>query len=156
VRDAVRVDRSGRQFHARVGQHNSKVRLGDRANVCPSDPIGVNADALVLHRDGCPAFGARSPARVCHHRSGASDTRMKEDAAFAVQTAAGTVDPQWGWFFGSFGRHMAGYHARANRRRVPRVLQGTCRNDDHPRGVPDMDPDGYTVTVDAGASQAIS
>jgi len=30
---------------------------------------------------------------------------MKEDAAFAVQTAAGTVDPQWGWFFGSSATH---------------------------------------------------
>jgi len=50
---------------------------------------------------------------------------MKEDAAFAVQTAAGTVDPQWGWFFGSSGDTWLVTTLRLNRAQSPQSLQGT-------------------------------
>jgi len=143
-------------FTLALGQHNSKSGSGTEPMFAHADPIGVNADALVYTVTMSGLWGLDRPQGYATTGQGASDTRMKEDAAFAVQTAAGTVDPQWGWFFGSSGDTWLVTTLALNRAQSPQSPPGDLTATTTTSGGASMDPDGYTVTVDAGASQAIS
>jgi PKD repeat protein len=98
-------------------EDNFAVALGDHHSAMGSDtgsipahtaPIAVNAGALAftvtmgaVHPTGFTGLvlpdGFTSTGR-------GSDTRILEDAAYAVQANPGTIDPQWTWLYGAPAR----------------------------------------------------
>jgi epidermal growth factor receptor substrate 15 len=139
-----------------LGQHNSRSGSGTEPMFAHADPIGVNAGALVYTVTMSGLWGLERPQGYASTGQGASGQNLKQDAAFAVQTAAGTVDPQWGWFFGSSGDTWLVTTLALNSAQSPQSSPGDLAATTTTSGGASMDPDGYTVTVDAGASQTIA
>jgi len=87
-------------FTIALGAHNSKSGSGSQPMFAHADPIAVNAGALAYTVTMSGLWGLDAPQGFNRIGPG-SDNAIKDDAAYAVQSSAGTVDPQWGWFFGS-------------------------------------------------------
>ncbi len=87
-----------------VGAHRSASGAGAAPTVADPGPIAVGAGAL--------AYGITlANALVSHYPPGPpftslaaqSDAQLVEEADYAVQANAGSVDPQWTWYFNSAG-----------------------------------------------------
>ena len=84
-----------------LGAHRSATGSGSSTTVVNPGSISFGTGALtytttlsnaLVGLDGPPGFTAFGTG---------SDESIKSDAAYAVQGSAGTVDPQWTWFFNS-------------------------------------------------------
>jgi len=82
-----------------LGAHQSASGSGAEPTVAAPGAIPVNADALtyaVTMSDGI--VGTDPPAGFTNITT-MSDNVMDSDGEYAVQGAAGSVDPQWTWYF---------------------------------------------------------
>jgi hypothetical protein len=91
-------------FAAALGAHRSATGSASGTTAVGAGAINVGAGALayattlsngLVGLEGPPGFTAFGTG---------SDASIKSDAAYAVQGSAGTVDPQWTWFFNSSPR----------------------------------------------------
>jgi len=150
-------------FIAALGAHNSKSGSGSQPMFAHADPIAVNAGAVAYTITMAGLWGLDPPAGFSRIGPG-SDNVMKNDAAYAVQPSTGTIDPQWGWFFGSSDTWLVTTLA------LNAATNGTPPPPPPPPPPPatgdltattstsgsSLDPDGYSVAVDGGASRAIA
>jgi hypothetical protein len=132
------------------GNFSSKSGTGTEPVFAHADPISVNAGALVYTVTMSGLWGLERPQGYASTGQGGSDATMKQGVAFAVQTAAGTVDPQWGWFFGPAGDTWLVTTLALNRAPSP---QGNLTASTSTSGA-SIDPDGYMVTVAAAVGDA--
>jgi PKD repeat protein len=82
-----------------LGNHSSRAGAGAGPTVADPGPIAVNAGALayaVTLSNGL--VGRDRPASFTYITS-ESDTKLVDDASYAVQASAGPVEPQWTWYF---------------------------------------------------------
>lgn len=138
------------------GNFSSKSGSGTEPMFAHADPIAVNAGALVYTVTFSGLWGLERPQGYASTGQGTSTDAIKQDAAFAVQGSAETVDPQWGWFFGSSGDTWLVTTLALNTAQPPQSSPGNLTTTTTTSGGASMDPNGYTVTVDAGASQPIA
>jgi hypothetical protein len=136
-----------------LGAHGSGSGLGTGTTVADPGAIPINAGALaygVTMSNGL--VGISGPAGFTN-LSTMSDPWMKSDdeydAEYAVQGAAGTVDPQWTWYFNTPSTWLASVLALN-----PTPATGDLTVTSMTTGS-SLDPDGYTVTVDGTNSQPI-
>ena len=133
-----------------LGNHLSSTGTGSAPMFVHTAPIAVNAGALAYSVTMSGLWGLDPPQGFVRMGPG-SDNAMKQDAAFAVQAGAGTVDPQWAWFFGSSGDTWLVTTLALNAAGSP---VGSVTATTTTTGL-NVDPDGYSVAVDGGAGQSI-
>ena len=91
-------------FAAALGAHRSATGSGSGTTVADPGSISIGAGALAYTSTLSNALvGLEGPPGFTAFGTG-SDASIKSDAAYAVQGSAGTVDPQWTWFFNSTPR----------------------------------------------------
>ncbi len=91
-------------FAAALGAHQSATGSGSGTTVADPGSISIGAGALAYTSTLSNGLvGLEGPAGFTSFGTG-SDASIKSDAAYAVQGSAGTVDPQWTWFFNSSPR----------------------------------------------------
>jgi len=91
-------------FAAALGAHQSTTGSGSGTTVADPGSISVGAGALAYTTTLSNGLvGLDGPSGFTAFGTG-SDASIKSDAAYAVQGSAGTVDPQWTWFFNSTPR----------------------------------------------------
>jgi hypothetical protein len=82
-----------------VAQHRSAWGTGSGITAAGPGSIEIGAGALAYAVTMAPALAGRdSPAGFTLLSSGA-DTVLATEGNYAVQTARGSVDPQWTWYF---------------------------------------------------------
>ena len=82
-----------------LGEHRSAAGSSDTHTIAAPGPIAVAAGALVYGvtlTDGRVGF---APPEGFTNLSTMSDLVLQTDAVYAVRDSAGSVDPQWTWFF---------------------------------------------------------
>ena len=137
-----------------LGAHRSASGTGMGTTIADPGTIPVNAGALayaVTLSNG--VVDLATPAGFTPLIT-QSDLFMKGDgeydAEFAVQNTAGSVDPQWTWFFTLPSTWLASVLALNAPPPPPGSLTVTTTTTGS-----NLDADGYTVTVDGTTSQAI-
>jgi len=137
-----------------LGEHRSASGSGSSTTIADPGAIPVNAGALafgVTMTNGLVGF--TGPTGWTDIGVG-SDLFVKNDAEydaeFVVQGVAGTVDPQWTWFFSLPSTWLASVLALNPPTPPPGNLTVTTTTTGS-----NLDADGYTVTVDGTTSQAI-
>jgi hypothetical protein len=137
-----------------LGAHHSASGSGIGATVADPGAIPVNAGALaygVSMTNGLVGF--TGPSGWTNIMT-MSDPFMKGDgeydAEFTVQGTSGTADPQWTWFFTLPSTWLASVLALNPTPPPTGDLTVTTTTTGS-----NLDPDGYTVTVDNAASQPI-
>src|SRR3954463_3353531 len=140
-------------FTAALGSHSSKTGSGTEPMYAHADPISVNAGALVYTVTMSGLWGLDGPQGFTSTGQTGSDGSIKQSAAFAVQSSAGTVDPQWGWFFGAQDTWLVS--TLALNTATSGVTTGDLTATTTTSGS-DIDPDGFLVAVDGGTGQAVA
>lgn len=82
-----------------LGEHRSAAGSSDTHTIASPGPIAVAAGALaygVTLTDGRVGF---APPEGFTNLSTMSDVVLQTDAVYAVRDSAGSVNPQWTWFF---------------------------------------------------------
>lgn len=137
-----------------LGAHSSGSGVGTGTTVADPGAIPINSGALaygVTMSNGL--VGVTGPAGFTNLTT-MSDPLMKSDgeydAEYAVQGAAGTVDPQWTWYFTLLPSTWLASVLALN----PTPTTGDLTVTTTTTGS-SLDPDGYTVTVDNANSQPI-
>jgi hypothetical protein len=142
-------------FAVALGDHRSNSGSGAAGTAMPAQagPIAINAGAVAYTVTMSGLFILDGPQGYVSLGQG-SDNSMKEGGAYAVQASAGTTDPVWSWFNGSSGPgtwlatnlalNAASASGQAGNLTATTSTSGS-----------NVDPDGYVVTVDGGASQPI-
>ena len=93
-------------LHA-VGAHSSATGSGSSTTVAEPGAIAVASGDLAYTASLVNALvGRDAPTGFSDFGTG-SDNSVKSDAAFAVQTNAGTINPQWTWYFSSQSTWLA-------------------------------------------------
>ncbi len=91
-------------FAAALGAHQSRTGSGSGTTVADPGSISIGTGALAYTTTLSNGLvGLEGPAGFTSFGTG-SDNAIKSDAAYAVQGSAGTVDPQWTWFFNASPR----------------------------------------------------
>src|SRR5436309_4684272 len=136
-----------------LGAHRSASGSGS-SYPTTADPgaIAVNAGALayaitmsnaLANRDHPPGFGVFATQ---------SDANLVDEAETVVQATAGPVDPRWSWNFTAPSTWLASVLALNP---AAASASGNLTATTSTSGS-NLDPDGYTVTVDGTTSQAIA
>jgi PKD domain len=138
---------------------NFATALGDHRSAAGSDTTTVSAHAGAISADaGAIVYsvtmggltGLDRPAGFTDVLQG-SDDSFKQDAAYVVPANSGSLDPQWTWFYSPPAKPWL-VTTLALRRAPPPTGDLTATTTT--TGA-DLDPDGYTVTVDGTQSSAI-
>jgi hypothetical protein len=134
-----------------MGAHRSAS--GSSASTVTADPGAIPVDASALVYGVTLANGVVGLTRPTGFTNVAtlSDALMKADGEYAVPATAGSVDPQWTWFFTSPSTWLA--TVLSLKSATPATGNLTVQTSTTGAA---LDPDGYTVTVDATRSQAIA
>jgi hypothetical protein len=82
-----------------LGQHRSASGSGSTPTVAAPGAIAVNAGGLAYGVSFSDGVVGMSPPTGLTNIINTSDNFFKGDAAYAVLPSAGSVDPQWTWFF---------------------------------------------------------
>ncbi len=91
-------------FAAALGAHQSTTGSGSGTTVADPGSISIGTGALAYTTTLSNGLvGLAGPSGFTSFGTG-SDASIKSDAAYAVQGSAGTVDPQWTWFFNASPR----------------------------------------------------
>jgi len=130
-----------------LGAHSSGSGTGSSNTVADPGAIPVNAGALAYAVTMSDGRVGRDPPPGFVNIITQSDASMVTEGDYAVQTSAGTVDPQWTWFFNSPSTWLATVLALNPPPGNLTVTTSTTGSS--------LDPDGYTVTVDGTSSQLI-
>ena len=137
-----------------LGAHRSAAGTGVGPTIADPGAIPVNAGALayaVTMSNGL--VGITGPSGFTNLTT-MSDPFMKSDAEYdaeyAVQGAAGTVDPQWTWFFSVPSTWLASVLALN-----PTPTTGDLTVTATTTGS-SLSANGYTITLDGTTSQAIA
>src|SRR6267143_5569802 len=139
-------------FAIALGAHNSKSGSGSSPTSAHADPIAVNAGAVAYTVTMAGLWGLDPPQSFNRIGPG-SGSSTKNDAAYAVQSSAVTVDPQWSWFFNSADTWLVTTLALNPATATSPVGNLTATTSTTGSS---LDPDGYTVTVDGGPNQPIA
>ena len=139
-------------FAIALGAHNSKSGSGSSPMFAHADPIAVNAGAVAYTVTMAGLWGLDPPQSFNRIGPG-SGSSTKNDAAYAVQSSAVTVDPQWSWFFNSADTWLVTTLALNPATATSPVGNLTATTSTTGSS---LDPDGYTVTVDGGPNQPIA
>jgi len=142
-------------------EDNFAAALGDRASKSGSDatvtlahagPIAIGAGSLAYTVTMSGLWGLDRPQGYNSTGGPGSDNVIKEDAAYAVQASAGTVDPAWAWFYGPPGDTWLVTTLALNPGKSP---PGDLTVTTSTTGL-SLDLDGYTVTVDGSQTRAVA
>ena len=137
-----------------LGAHHSGFGSGTSTTVADAGTIPVGAGALVYGvtmSDGL--FGRFAPQGFANI-STQSDASMVSEGDYAVQSSASTVDPQWTWFFDSPSSPRTWLATALALNPPSSPATGNLTVSTSTTGA-NLDPNGYTVTVDGGSPQAI-
>ena len=134
-----------------MGAHRSAS--GFSASTATADPgaIPVDAGALVYGVTLSNGVVGVAPPLGFTNVSTISGALMKADGEYAVPATAGSVDPQWTWFFTLPSTWLA---TVLTLKPAP-PPSGNLTVTTNTTGA-NLDPDGYTITVDGSQSQAIA
>ena len=92
---------------AAIGAHASGGGSAEVPTMVGPGAIPVNANALVYAVTMSNAHGPAQQPTGFTTVSAMEDTVMNVDGEYAVQGSAGSVDPQWAWYFSSPGSWIA-------------------------------------------------
>jgi hypothetical protein len=92
---------------AAIGAHASSGGTASVPTMVGPGAIPVNENALIYAVTMSNAHGPAGPPAGFASVSAMEDTVMNVDGEYAVQGAAGSVDPQWAWYFSSAGTWLA-------------------------------------------------
>ena len=92
---------------AAIAAHASSGGAASVPTMVGPGAIPVNQNALVYAVTMSSAHGPAGQPAGFTSVSAMEDTIMNVDAEYAVQGAAGSVDPQWAWYFSSPGSWVA-------------------------------------------------
>ena len=92
---------------AAIGKHASAGGSASVPTMVGPGAIDVNANALVYAVTMSNAHGPAQQPTGFTPVSAMEDTLMNVDGEYAVQGSAGSVDPQWAWYFSSPGNWIA-------------------------------------------------
>ena len=87
-------------FATAVGEHHSDSGSAATVTTAHAGPTAVNAGAIAYTVTMGALTGLDRPAGYTSILGAGSDSSFKQDAAYSKATSAGTVDPQWTWFYG--------------------------------------------------------
>jgi hypothetical protein len=136
-------------FAVALGAHHSATGSDTTITVARAGPSAIDAGALAYTVTMSGLWGLDPPQG--YNRLGpGSDNFIKQDAAYAVQEAAGTIDPGWAWFYGPPGDTWLATTLVLN----PGRGTGDLTVNTSTSGL-SLDLNGYTVTVDGTQSQAV-
>src|SRR5882724_5436863 len=137
-----------------LGAHRSASGSGSAPTTVAPGPIVLDAGALAYAVTMSNAVVPSDPPPNFTSIGGSgSDARIREDGRYLVAASATTADPQWTWNFdqqhpgtwlASILALRAGVSSTAGNLTVTTNTSGS-----------NLDPDGYTVTVDGNNSQPI-
>src|SRR5438309_3565968 len=135
-----------------LGAHGSGSGSGTSTTVADPGAIQVNAGALVygVTMTNAPVgLGTPTGFRSIDPAGSISDGRLKADGEYTVPASTGSFDPQWTWFFDQShaGTWLATVLALNPAPGSLTVTTSTTGSN--------LDPDGYTATVDGTSSQPI-
>jgi len=82
-----------------VAQHRSAWGTGSGITAAGPGSIEIGAGALAYAVTMAPALAGRDPPAGFTFLSSGADTVLTTEGNYAVQTASGSVDPQWTWYF---------------------------------------------------------
>ena len=133
-----------------LGAHSSGSGTGTSTTVADPGAIPVNAGALAYAVTMSDGRVGRDPPPGFVNLTTQSDASIVSQGDYAVQASAGTVDPQWTWFFNSPGSPRTWLATVLALNPAPGSLTVTTSTTGS-----NLDPDGYTVTVDGTTSQPI-
>ena len=135
--------------HASAGGTSSTTVQASAGPITPGD--GALVYSASMSSPNAPVDPPAGYSEVNYLSS--ADGVMKMLGAWTVQSGSGTVDPQWSWYFSQQGSWLL-----TNVALLPNAGGGPTTGDlavSASTTGSDLDPDGYTVTVDGGVSQAI-
>ena len=135
-----------------LGAHSSGSGAGTSTTVADPGAIQVNAGALaygVTMTNAPVGLGTPTGFRSIDPAGSISDGRLKADGEYTVPASTGSFDPQWTWFFDQShaGTWLATVLALNPAPGSLTVTTSTTGSN--------LDPDGYTATVDGTSSQPI-
>jgi hypothetical protein len=136
-------------FTAALGDHQASSGFGTEPMYARAGPIAIGAGAVAYTVTMSGLWGLDRPQDYTTLGPG-SDNFIKQDAAYAVQGSAGTIDPAWAWFFGSPGDTWLVTTLALN----PGRGTGDLTVNTSTSGL-SLDLNGYAVTVDGAQSQAV-
>jgi PKD repeat protein len=90
-----------------LGPHRSASGSGSSPTTAAPGPIAVGAGALAYAVTMSNAVVGTDPPAGFASVTNLSDASMKADGQYAVPATAGTVDPQWTWYFSSPSQWLA-------------------------------------------------
>ena len=146
-------------FPQAVGVHPSGSGAGSSPTVAQPGPMTVNAGALVYGvtmTNALVGLGTPTGFRSIDPGGSISDARMKADGEYTVPASTGSFDPQWTWYFDQShaGTWLATGIVLNPGSPPPPTPPGNLTVTTSTSGS-NLDPDGYTVTVDGTTSQPI-
>ena len=137
-----------------LGAHHSGFGSGTSTTVADAGTIPVGAGALVYGVTMSDGLFGRFAPQGFTNISTQSDASMVSEGDYAVQSSASTVDPQWTWFFDSPSSPRTWLATALALNPPPSPATGNLTVSTSTTGA-NLDPNGYTITVDGGSPQAI-
>ena len=137
-------------FALALGEHRSATGSAATTTTAHAGGVAVDAGALLYTVTMGALAGLDKPAGFTSIGQGA-DNFLKQETAYLVQASAGSVDPGWTWFYGPDQSTWLATTLALKRAPPP---TGDLTATTSTTGS-DLDPDGYTVTVDGGQNQPI-
>jgi hypothetical protein len=86
-------------FAQALGSHSSRSGSGSAATVADPGAISVNAGALTYAVTASNGLVGRDRPVGFTYITSESDSKLVDEADYAVQASAGSVDPTWRWYF---------------------------------------------------------
>ena len=139
-------------FASALGAHASASGTASTDATVGPGPVAIGDGALAYAVTMSNGMVGRTRPTGYSMVNVQSDNAMVAQADYMVQAGAGTTNPQWTWFFNQPSTWLASVVVlnRAAGTSSPGDLTATTST----TGL-NLDPDGYTVTVDDASSQAI-
>ena len=137
-----------------VGAHSSASGSGSTTTVADPGAIAIGAGALAYGVTMTTPNGlvGRAGPQGFTNLAVQSDAQIVDQADYAVPTSAGTVDPRWTWNFTQPNTWLATVIAlNPSSTAPPGSMSATASTSGS-----DLDPNGYTVTVDQTTSQPVA
>ena len=138
-----------------LGAHRSASGSGSAPTIVAPGPITLDAGAMAYAATMSNAVvGSDPPPDFTSIGGSGSDALLREDGRYRVVTSTTTVNPQWTWNFSqqqpgtwlaSILALRAGVSSTAGNLTITASTSGS-----------NLDPNGYTVTVDGNNSQPVA
>ena len=136
-----------------LGEHGSASGSSNATTTAAAGPITIDAGAIVYTVTMGQLAGLDKPTGFTNFQYG-SDAYFNQEVAYNVAATTGTVNPGWTWYYGPDTRTWLVTTLALRAAPPPPPPTGDLTATTSTTGS-DLDPDGYTVTVDGGQNTPI-